>query len=176
MMYDELGTLAARGRGIVWDSKDSTGSMAMWVALTQQGPTSFARRQLSCLPALAPGNRAHWGFGKTNDGVKEADSGHRQCPQGPAWESQEVPWGLTACLAAAQISAVPPQQYGAIVKPQCPLQLGARLQAVRLAVGHLGLCFHIQTAHLPPTCHSSRICFAVTFWGYQASAGWVGVL
>lgn len=46
MMYDEPGTLAARGRGIVWDSKDSTGSMGMWVALTQQGPTSFARWQL----------------------------------------------------------------------------------------------------------------------------------
>lgn len=46
MMYDELGTLAARGRGIVWDSKDSTGSVGTWVALTQQGATSFARRQL----------------------------------------------------------------------------------------------------------------------------------
>lgn len=46
MTYDELGTLTARGRGIVWDSKDSTGSMGMWVALTQQGPTSFAGWQL----------------------------------------------------------------------------------------------------------------------------------
>lgn len=46
MTYHELGTLAARGRGIVWDSKDSTGGMGMWVALTQQGPTSFAGWQL----------------------------------------------------------------------------------------------------------------------------------
>lgn len=42
MTYDELGTLAARGHGIVWDSKESTGTMGMWVALTQQGPTGFA--------------------------------------------------------------------------------------------------------------------------------------
>lgn len=46
MMYDELGTLAARGCGIAWDSKDSTGGMGMWVASTQQGPTSFAGGQL----------------------------------------------------------------------------------------------------------------------------------
>lgn len=46
MMYDELGTLTARGRGIIWDSKGSTGSMGMWLALTQQGPTSSAKWQL----------------------------------------------------------------------------------------------------------------------------------
>lgn len=61
---------------------------------------------------------------------------------------------------------------------QAPVPTPARGNAAgcEIGVGRLGLCFHIQTARLPPSCHSSRIGFAVTFWGYQARAGWVGVL
>lgn len=55
-----------------------------------------AAQSSGCVPALAPGNKAHWRFGEADDGVQEADSGSKQRPQGPACESQEVPWGLAA--------------------------------------------------------------------------------
>ena len=39
MTYDELGAPAARGRGMVWDGEDGAAGTAVWLALTQQGPT-----------------------------------------------------------------------------------------------------------------------------------------
>lgn len=41
------------------------------------------------------------------------------------------------CLSGScpGLCAVPPQQYGAIVKPQFPLQLGGMLQAVKIGSG-----------------------------------------
>lgn len=132
----------------------------------------MAAQSSGCVPALAPGNTAHWGFGDADDGMQEAENS----PSVPRDQLVSPRKCHGVLLLLPSLCAVPPQQYGATVKPQCPLQLRAMLQAVRLAVGHLGLCFHIQTAHLPPTCHSSRIYFAVTFWEYQARASWAGVL
>lgn len=57
-------TLAARGHGIIWDSKDSTGGMGMWVALTQQGPTGLAGWQLR-----VQGVSQHWHLATQHTGV-----------------------------------------------------------------------------------------------------------
>lgn len=64
MTYDELGTFAARAHGIVWDSKDSAGGVAMWVAVTQQGPTSFAGWQ-----PRVQGVSQHWHLTTEHTGV-----------------------------------------------------------------------------------------------------------
>lgn len=176
MMYDELGTLAARGRGIVWDSKDSTGSMAMWVALTQEGPTNFARWQLR---VQGISQRCHLATEHTGvlgrqmmgcrkqtavtDGIPRDQLGSpRKCcgVSLPVWQ---LPRSLCSSPSAIRSNSQAP----------VPTPARGRLQAVRLAVGQLGLCFHIQTAHLPPTCHCSKICFSVTFWG-EPGQGWLG--
>lgn len=120
MTYDELGTLAVMGRGIIWDSKDSTGGMGMWVALTQQGPTSFAAQSSRCVPALAPGNRAHWGFGEADDGVQEAESS----PRVPRDQLVSLRKCHGVLLLLPSLCAVPPQQYGATVKPSAPSTSG----------------------------------------------------
>lgn len=104
-----LALLLPGGRGIVWDGEDDAASIGMWVASTHRLCRAAARSP-GWLPALAPGTRARQGFGEMAGGVQEAAGGPRGSPQGPARESQEVPWGLAASLAAPQVSAQFPFQ------------------------------------------------------------------